>query len=94
MDLCLLGSLSESTLNAMRLSTSEVYYQEGDEFGLNHVITNYCKSFICSRYVRCATLMVSAEGMPWPKTAEPNGHPLYCHSGKGRAIKGLIVCNS
>ena len=61
----------------------------GSMLGPNCVIAKDAKSCTYCCYVRCATLIVWVGGMPWPQTDAQLGLP-----DKGRAIKGLVVCNN
>ena len=45
-------------------------------------------------YVRCATSEVCVGGMSWFKTGTTQYYAQLGLSDKGRAIKGLVVCNS
>ena len=51
-------------------------------------VKNY--SYCC--YAICATLIVRAGVMPWPKTEASNYHAQLGLPDKGRAIKELVVC--
>ncbi len=58
----------------------------GSILGPNRVIAKYVKSCIYCCYVRCATLIVWEEGMPWPKTGATQYHAQLGLQNKGRAI--------
>ncbi len=58
------------------------------------VIAQDVKNFTYCCYVRCATLIVWLVGMPWPQTGVPQYHAQLGLPDKGRAIKGLVLCNN
>ncbi len=64
----------------------------GSILGANRVIAKDFESCNYCCYVRCATLIVWVEGMPWPKTGATQYHTQKGLPDKGRAIKGLFVC--
>ncbi len=66
----------------------------GSILGPNRVIAKDVKKCTDCCYVRYATLIVRLGCMPWPKTGATQYHAQLGLPDKGRAIKGLIVCNS
>ena len=41
--------------------------------------------------MRCATLIIRVDGMPWQQTGATHYHAQLGHPNKGRANKGLVV---
>ncbi len=60
--------------------------------GPNRAIAKDVKSYTYCCFVRCATLIVRVEGMPWLQTGTSQYHQQLGLQDKGRAIKELGVC--
>ncbi len=77
------------TRSASALSKREII---GSKLGPHRFIAKDVKSFTYYCYVRCATLIKG--GMPWPQTGAIKYNVNLGIPDKGRAIKGLVVCNN
>ncbi len=66
----------------------------GSMRGQSHDITKDVKSCTYCCYVRWTTLIVWVGGMPRPQTGATQYHEQLRLPDKGRAIKGLVVCNN
>ena len=83
----------------MQIITASVAYPivlgkvMGSILGSNCVIAKHVKSCTYCCYARCATLVIWEGGVPWPQTGATQYHTQLGLPYKGRAIKGLVVCN-
>ncbi len=80
----------------IRLQTTENLHRHwgGSLLDPNRIIAKDVKRFTYCCYVRCATFIVWVGEIPWSQTGTTHYHAQLRLPDKGRAIKGLVVCNS